>query len=65
MKNIIVTGGCGFIGINLINLLLKQKTNNVLNLDSLTNTSMPEWLNKHKNNSLYNFKKVDISKKIN
>ena len=38
MKKIIVTGGLGFIGSNLIEILLK-KNYNVLNLDKVTYSS--------------------------
>ena len=37
--NLLVTGGCGFIGSNLIKLILEQKSSEVskiVNLDSLT-----------------------------
>ena len=37
-KNIIVTGGLGFIGSNLIKLLLKKKYR-VLNIDKVTYAS--------------------------
>ena len=38
MKKVIVTGGLGFIGSNLIDLLLKKKFN-VLNIDKITYSS--------------------------
>ena len=37
-KNIIVTGGMGFIGSNLINLLLKKKYK-VINIDKISYSS--------------------------
>ena len=37
-KNIIVTGGMGFIGSNLVNLLLKKKFK-VINIDKVTYSS--------------------------
>ena len=37
-KNIIVTGGLGFIGSNLIELLLQKKFN-ILNIDKVTYSS--------------------------
>ncbi|WPJ94983.1 GDP-mannose 4,6-dehydratase [Coraliomargarita algicola] len=33
---ILVTGGCGFIGSNLVRLLVKDKNCSVVNLDKLT-----------------------------
>ena len=36
MKNILVTGGCGFIGSNFINNFFKNNNNfNIINLDAL------------------------------
>ena len=61
MKKIIVTGGSGFIGSNLINFLIKKK-NFVINLDKLTYSS-----NKYKNSlrtkKNYKLIKVDIVNK--
>ena len=39
MKNIIVTGGQGFIGINLVQKLIKDKKNNVLSIDKISYAS--------------------------
>ena len=62
MKKIIVTGGCGFIGSNLVKKLLLSKSNIVLNIDSLKKQSVPESLNKViKNKKNYFFKKIDIN----
>ena len=62
MKKIIVTGGSGFIGTNLVNFLIRKKFF-VINLDKLTYSS-----NKHKNNfrnrNNYKLIKVDIINKI-
>lgn len=59
--NIIVTGGCGFIGSNLIKKLIKIKTNKVLNIDSLNYASMPESLFDIKKNKNYFFIKNNLS----
>lgn len=39
MKNILVTGGLGYIGINVSNLLLKSKKYNCIIVDDLSNSS--------------------------
>jgi len=61
MKKIIVTGGSGFIGTNLVNYLIKKRYF-VINLDKLTYSS-----NKHnsniRNSKNYKLIKVDIVKK--
>jgi dTDP-glucose 4,6-dehydratase len=46
MQNILVTGGCGFIGSNFIRYLLDQAdfTGRVINLDKLTYAANPESL---------------------
>ena len=46
MKNILVTGGCGFIGSNFIRFLLKESDflGRVINVDSLTYAGNPESL---------------------
>jgi dTDP-glucose 4,6-dehydratase len=46
MKNILVTGGCGFIGANFIRYLLVQKdfTGRIINIDNLTYAGNPENL---------------------
>ena len=58
--NIIITGGCGFIGSHLIIRLLKNKKNKILNLDKInyaSNTFLNKEFLKNKN---YRFKKIDI-----
>jgi len=62
MKKIIVTGGSGFIGSNLVKFLLKKKYF-VINIDSLKYSANPyntKSLNKNKN---YVFFKLDLNKK--
>ncbi len=64
MKKIIVTGGLGFIGSNLIELLLK-KNYYVINLDKVTYSSNLYNTRTFNNNKKYQFIKCDInSKKI-
>ncbi len=58
-KNIIVTGGMGFIGSNLINLLLK-KNYKVINIDKITYSSNFYNTKNFKKNKNYKFIKSDI-----
>ena len=60
MYNIIVTGGQGFIGSNLIELLLKNKFN-VLNIDKLTYSSSFYNTINFKKNPNYKFIKCDLN----
>ncbi len=62
MKKIIVTGGLGFIGSNLIKYLLKLGYY-VINLDKVTYASNFYNIKEFKNNKFYKFYKVDISNK--
>ena len=66
MIRIIVTGGLGFIGSNLIDLLLKKKFN-VLNIDKKTYSSNIYNTKSFEKNSNYNFVKCDLnnSSKLN
>ena len=62
MKKIIVTGGSGFIGSNLIKFLLKKKYF-VINIDSLKYSANPyNTKNLHKNKN-YAFFKLDLNNK--
>ena len=64
MKKIIVTGGLGFIGSNLIELLLK-KNFYVINIDKRTYSSNLYNTNEFKNSKKYKLIKLDIvNKKI-
>ena len=56
---IIVTGGAGFIGTNLVKFLLKKKIN-ILNFDALKYSSNIKSLNIEKNNRHYQFVKGNI-----
>ena len=60
MKKVIVTGGLGFIGSNLIKILLKKKYF-VINIDKITYSSNFYNVNAFSKNKNYKFLKVDIN----
>ena len=62
MKKIIVTGGLGFIGSNLIDLLLK-KNYKVLNIDKITYSSNFYNTKEFSKSRNYKFIKCDIKNK--
>jgi dTDP-glucose 4,6-dehydratase len=62
MKKIIVTGGLGFIGSNLIDLLI-QKNYYVINIDKVTYSSNFYNTKEYKNSRSYKFLKCDIKHK--
>ena len=62
MKKIVVTGGSGFIGSNLIQLLLKKKYF-VINIDKSSYSANPYNVKDFKKNKNYLFFKLDINKK--
>ncbi len=62
MKKIIVTGGLGFIGSNLIEILLK-KNFYVINLDKITYSSNFYNIKEFKKSKKYKFIKFDIQNK--
>ena len=62
MKKIIVTGGAGFIGSNLVKYLLKKKYY-VINIDKLSYSANPYNLKELKKNKNYVFFKVDLNNK--
>ena len=61
--NIIVTGGAGFIGSELIRYLIKNTKHNILNIDKLTYAGNPKSLEVISDNPRYIFKKEDIINK--
>ena len=61
MKKIIVTGGCGFIGSNLVDYLINKKYF-VINLDKLTYASN-KYHNKFRSKKNYKLIRVDIANK--
>ena len=62
MKKVIVTGGLGFIGSNLIELLLKRGFK-VINIDKITYSSNLYNTKEFKKLKNYNFIKCDIGSK--
>lgn len=62
-KNILVTGGCGFIGGNFIHHILEQKNDDItiVNLDNLTYAASPENLAPFESNPNYHFVRGSIS----
>ena len=57
---ILVTGGSGFIGSNLVRLLVEEKGESVINLDKLTYAGNSESLADLDGNSNYTFEQVDL-----
>ena len=62
MKKIIVTGGLGFIGSNLIDLLI-SKDYYVINIDKVSYSSNFYNIKEHRNSRKYKFIKCDIKDK--
>lgn len=63
-KNILVTGGAGFIGSAVIRYLINETDSNVLNIDKLTYAGNLESLETVSNNPRYQFLHADICDKV-
>ena len=61
-KTLLITGGCGFVGSNLVRLLLTQREEwRIVNVDSLTYASNPASLADVESNPRYTFIEQDIA----
>ena len=59
-KNILITGGAGFIGSALIRYIISNTENTVINIDKLTYAGNLDSLKSVETNVRYIFKQVDI-----
>ena len=63
MKNILITGGAGFIGSNFVKLMIDIHDYNIINLDLLTYAGNLENVKEVENSSNYTVIKGDICDK--
>ena len=59
-KTFLITGGSGFIGVNLVRFLLLETDHKVVNLDKLTYASCPEALSQFEGSPRYKHERIDI-----
>ncbi|MFV8827424.1 dTDP-glucose 4,6-dehydratase [Alkalihalobacterium sp. APHAB7] len=59
-KEVLVTGGAGFIGANFIQYLLDHTSYHIMNIDSLTHSANPEALIEFSRSPFYRFFQVDL-----
>lgn len=64
MATILVTGAAGFIGCNLVRVLLKESTHDVIGLDKLTYAGRPENLDIDSATSRFTLVEGDICNKL-
>ena len=64
MNKILITGGSGFIGTNLVNYLIKKKYI-IFNVDKLSYASTPEIFNKNRKNYFFFNFNINNKKKLN
>jgi dTDP-glucose 4,6-dehydratase len=60
LKNLLVTGGAGFVGSALIRQLIDETESTVVNVDALTYAANPEALEDARESSRYAFEHMDI-----
>jgi dTDP-glucose 4,6-dehydratase len=63
VNNVLVTGGCGFIGSNFVRHMLSKYPYRIINFDSLTYAGNLENLKEIENDPRYIFVKGDIARK--